>query len=131
MTAIDVVAAVVERDGALLITRRLAGTHLAGQWEFPGGKVEPGERDDEALRRELLEELGVQAEVGELVLATAHRYPERHVTLRFYACAIRGEAHPALGQEVRWVPRGELAELEFPAADAALIALLAPEGSGT
>lgn len=131
MNAIEVVAAVVLRDGAWLVTRRLEGTHLAGHWEFPGGKIEPGESDDEALRRELLEELGVQAEVGELVLATAHQYPGRHVTLRFYRCSIRGEPRPVLGQEVRWATPAELHALELPEADAGLIALLLGSGLET
>ena len=64
---VEVVAAVVERDGRYLITRRLEGTHLAGLWEFPGGKILPGEKPEDALRRELQEELGVEAEVGELI----------------------------------------------------------------
>lgn len=62
---VEVVAAVVERDGRYLITRRPEGTHLAGLWEFPGGKLLPGEKPEDALRRELKEELGVGAAVGE------------------------------------------------------------------
>ncbi|MCL4848006.1 MAG: (deoxy)nucleoside triphosphate pyrophosphohydrolase [Acidobacteria bacterium] len=120
-----VAAAVVERDGAFLLTRRLEGTHLAGRWEFPGGKVEEGERLDECLRREMLEELGAHAIVGRAIFSTTHAYTERRVELHFFECEICGELHPTLGQEVRWVPRGELRSLDFPEADAELIDRLA------
>lgn len=72
---IVVAAAVVERDGAFLLTRRLQGTHLEGLWEFPGGKCEPGETPREALAREIAEELGVAVVVGDLLLVTRHTYP--------------------------------------------------------
>jgi 8-oxo-dGTP diphosphatase len=123
-TPIVVAAAVVERGGRFLLTRRLAGTHLAGAWEFPGGKCVPGEERTDCLVRELREELGVGASVGPLVLETVHHYPERSVALFFYRCELDGEPLPLLGQEMRWVPREDLRTLEFPEADAALIALL-------
>jgi 8-oxo-dGTP diphosphatase len=122
---IVVAAAVVERDDCFLVTRRLEGTHLAGTWEFPGGKCEAGETDEECLLRELEEELGVESRVGRRLFAVAHAYPGRIVDLRFYECEIVGEPLPLLGQQMRWVPRDELASLEFPPADAELIALLA------
>jgi mutator protein MutT len=118
---IVVVAAVVERDGAYLLTRRPDGSHLAGQWEFPGGKVEPGERLDECLRRELLEELAVHGLVGREILTTAHAYPDRNVELHFFECEIQGEPSSLLAQEIRWVPRADLSRLDLPPADAALI----------
>jgi mutator protein MutT len=117
-------AAVIERDGAFLLTRRLDGTHLAGAWEFPGGKCEDGEPLESCLRRELLEELGVDAAVGDEVFAVRHAYAEKTVQLHFFACRLLGEPRPLLGQEMRWVPRGELASLEFPEADRDLIAWL-------
>lgn len=117
-----VIAAVIEReDGRLLVTRRLQDTHLAGTWEFPGGKCEPDESHEDCLRRELREELDVGASVGDEILVTEHAYPERTVRLHFRACAIDGEPRPALGQEMRWVRREELHELTFPEADAELI----------
>jgi 8-oxo-dGTP diphosphatase len=125
--AIVVTAAVIERDGRFLMTRRVAGTHLAGRWEFPGGKCEPGETHAAALARELDEELGVAAEIGALVVSIAHAYAERRVELHFYEAHLRGEPRPQLGQEMRWVPRGELRSLDLPEADAALIDLLAVE----
>ena len=78
-------AAVIERDGRFLVTRRLEGTHLAGLWEFPGGKCEPGETHEACLARELMEELGVVATIGDEILVTEHAYPERTVRLHFRA----------------------------------------------
>lgn len=121
MPAITVVAAVIERDGAFLLTLRPEGTHLAGHWEFPGGKCHPAETHGEALRRELFEELDIVADVGELVHAVTHAYPERTVELHFYRCEYAGEAKPMLGQDMRWVPRRELDRLPLPEADAELI----------
>lgn len=122
---IIVTAAVVEReDGRLLVTRRLAGTHLEGLWEFPGGKCEPGETHEACLHREMREELGVDIAIRAHLLSTRHQYETRGVELHFFACTASGEPRPLLGQEIRWVRREELSELQFPDADAELIALL-------
>ena len=121
---LDVVAAVVERDDCFLLTRRQAGVHLAGLWEFPGGKVAPGESHEHALRREMQEELGTDVEVGHVVSTAAHAYDDRHVTLHFYKCELSGTPVPLLGQEMRWVPRAELRSLGFPPADEELIKIL-------
>lgn len=118
------VAAVVERDGGFLLTLRPRGTHLEGHWEFPGGKCEPGETHAAALAREMREELDVDVRVGALVHAVTHAYPERTVELHFYACELAGEPTPMIGQQMRWVPRADLATLPFPEADADLIARL-------
>jgi 8-oxo-dGTP diphosphatase len=123
---ITVVAAIIERDDRFLLTLRPAGTHLEGCWEFPGGKCHAGETRAEALRRELFEELDIVAEVGELVQTVTHEYPEKTVQLHFYRCQYAGEPKPMLGQEIRWVSRGELATLTFPEADAKLLELLSP-----
>lgn len=124
---IVVVAAVIERDDAFLLTLRPEGTHLAGHWEFPGGKCHPAETHTEALRRELFEELDIVADVGDLVHSASHTYPERTVELYFYRCEYAGDAKPMLGQGMRWVARHELAGLPFPEADAELIRLLDSE----
>lgn len=121
---IVVLAAVVERDDAFLLTRRLKGTHLAGTWEFPGGKCESGESHEECLRRELVEELGVDATIGDEIYNVTHAYAERTVELHFRRCMLLGEPSPQIGQEMRWVPRADLASLEFPEADRELIDLL-------
>jgi mutator protein MutT len=121
---IVVTAAVIERDGAYLVTKRQAGVHLAGLWEFPGGKCEPHETLAGCLTREIHEELACGVEVGGEIFSTSHDYPERTVQLHFFACELRGEPSPALGQELRWVPRDELRSLDFPPADHELIELL-------
>jgi mutator protein MutT len=119
-----VVAAVIERDDAFLVTRRLEGSHLAGYWEFPGGKCEPHESLESCLRRELVEELRVEIRVGHELLTNLFSYDDRDVELHFYRCELLGEPEPLLGQEMRWVGRGDLRSLDLPPADAALVELL-------
>jgi 8-oxo-dGTP diphosphatase len=121
---IVVVAAIIEQNDSFLLTRRLEGTHLAGFWEFPGGKIANGESHAEALIREIREELDSDVEVGPLVFETKYDYADRSISLHFYRCGLRGVPRPLLGQRMRWVPRNELRGLEFPPADADLIRLL-------
>jgi 8-oxo-dGTP diphosphatase len=125
---IVVVAAVIEEGGAFLVTRRQTGVHLAGLWEFPGGKIDEGETHQSALAREIREELDAEIDVGELVFQVAHAYDDRTVALYFYRCTLKGEARPLLGQEMRWVPRADLAALGFPQADEELITRLTGSG---
>jgi mutator protein MutT len=128
---VEVVAAVVERDGKLLITRRRAGTHLGGLWEFPGGKADPGEPAARALQREILEELGVAVSVGEPLAIVDWTYPDKRVRIRFFRCAVTGEPRPQEGQEMAWVAPADLGRHRFPPADAELIARLSSaQGSG-
>jgi 8-oxo-dGTP diphosphatase len=121
---IVVVAAVIEENGAFLVTRRQKGVHLAGLWEFPGGKIDEGETHARALTREIREELDTEVDVGDLVFHVTHAYDDRTVALYFYRCSLRGMPRPLLGQEMRWVRRADLAGLGFPPADEALIKLL-------
>lgn len=121
---IVVTAAVVERDGAYLVTRRLRGTHLEGLWEFPGGKCEAGETHAACLARELREELGCDSLVGGEIFTIAHDYPDRTVELHFLDCQLAGVPQPLLGQEIRWVKGEDLPALAFPPADEELIRLL-------
>jgi 8-oxo-dGTP diphosphatase len=116
-----VTAAVIERDDAFLVTRRLKGTHLEGYWEFPGGKCDAGESHAACLERELREELGVRSRIGAEIFSIAHAYPERIVELHFFTCELDGEPRPLIGQEMRWVSRAELGSLQFPPADAELL----------
>jgi 8-oxo-dGTP diphosphatase len=121
---IVVVAAVIEDSGRFLVTRRQAGVHLEGLWEFPGGKVAEGETHQSALRREIREELDADVIVGALEFHTTHVYIDRKVILYFYRAALIGTPTPLLGQEMRWIARADLPALGFPAADAELIARL-------
>ncbi len=127
MTTLRVAAAIIERHDTFLLTRRPTGSHLEGLWEFPGGKCLPGESLAACLARELREELGVDAAIGEERFTVTHDYPDRRVELHFLACALRGEPAPQLGQEMRWVARADLAGLEFPPADDELIRRLRDE----
>lgn len=126
---IVVTAAVIRRGDEFFVTRRQRGVHLEGLWEFPGGKCDAGESLETCLRREIREELDTDARIGEELLACAHTYPERIVELHFFSAELLGDPRPMLGQEMRWVPRGELRGLQFPPADDELIDLLtASEG---
>jgi len=121
-TPIDVAAALVFRCGKLLITRRYTDSHLGGLWEFPGGKREPEESFEECLLRELLEELGIDVAVGELLESITHSYPEKTVHLKFFRCRwLRNEPQPLGCSAFKWVTPEELAGYEFPAADARLL----------
>jgi 8-oxo-dGTP diphosphatase len=122
-----VVAAVIRGDdGRILVARRAEGQHLAGLWEFPGGAVEPGETAEQALIRELDEELGTNAQVGSPITFAWHRDGEREILLLFYRVRARcGRPVGRQGQEVRWVTPAELVELPTPPADSALVSLLA------
>jgi 8-oxo-dGTP diphosphatase len=122
-----VAAAVVVEAGRYLVTRRLRGVHLEGYWEFPGGKIDPEESLADGLRRELSEELGTDAEVGDELFTVAHDYPDRTVELHFFACRLHAAPTPLLGQDMRWVARQDLASLTFPPADAELIEQLTQE----
>jgi mutator protein MutT len=128
MTTVVVTAAVIERDGLFLVTRRQRGVHLEGFWEFPGGKCEAGEELEACLSRELREELAVSARVGAEIFTTTHDYADRRVELHFLRCEVGGEPSPQVGQEMRWVRRAELTRLEFPPADAELIEKLVRTG---
>jgi 8-oxo-dGTP diphosphatase len=118
---IVVVAAVIEENDRFLVTRRQEGVHLAGMWEFPGGKIDSSETHTDALRREIREELDADVQVHELLFDTRHAYADRTIALYFYRCTLAGTPRPQLGQQMQWVPRHGLAALGFPPADAELI----------
>jgi 8-oxo-dGTP diphosphatase len=119
---IEVSAALIFRDGKLLITQRHARSHLGGLWEFPGGKREAGETFEQCLVREIREELGVEIFIGELFEEISHAYPEKSVRLKFFICKLlRGEPQPLDCAAVKWIAHDELNTHEFPAADARLL----------
>ena len=106
----------------MLVARRYDDAHLGGLWEFPGGKVEPGESDEAALARELREELGIEVLVGPVWGILAHRYRERAVRLQFrFASRLAGEPRALGCAELRWVEPPELSDLPFPEADHILV----------
>lgn len=120
-------AALVDRDNRVLITERPAGKPMAGLWEFPGGKVGPGETPEQALARELKEELSV--EVCDTCLApltfASHTYDDFHLLMPLYICRKwEGEVVPREGQRVKWVRASRLAEYPMPPADRPLIPVL-------
>ena len=118
----DVSAALIFRDGRLLITQRPAKAHLGGLWEFPGGKREPDETFEQCLVREIREELGVEISVVELFESVTHAYPEKTVHLKFFICRLLGGEPQPLGcKAVKWAGKSELADYEFPAADEKLL----------
>jgi len=118
-----VAAAVVIESSRVLLTQRAEGQHLAGLWEFPGGKLESGESPEEALVRECLEECGIEIEVAEILDVTFHRYPEKDVLLLFYRCSlISGEVRHLQVAAHAWVDPKELGRYELPPADRRVIA---------
>jgi mutator protein MutT len=119
---IEVAAALVFRNGKLLITQRHRDSHLGGLWEFPGGKREPGETFEGCLARELREELGIEVAVGPLLESVTHDYPEKTVHLHFYRCRwTRHEPQRLDCADFKWVCLDELKRHNFPPADARLI----------
>jgi 8-oxo-dGTP diphosphatase len=119
---IEAAAALIFRDGKLLIAQRHAGAHLGGLWEFPGGKREAGETFEECLVREIREELDVEIFGGELFEEIFHAYPEESVRLKFFICKLlSGEPQPLDCAAVKWVTKKELAGFQFPAADLQLL----------
>jgi 8-oxo-dGTP diphosphatase len=112
------VGLLVVRDRVFVTRRPDDGRHLGGKWEFPGGKLRPGEGVREALARELVEELGIEVLAAEPWMKVRHRYPDRTVLLEVWrVLRWRGEPHGREGQAARWVPCTELPTLEFPEAD--------------
>ena len=115
---IRVVGAMIERDGKYLITQRPARATLPLLWEFPGGRVEPGETDEEALARELREEMAIEVDVGERVIHVEHAYEAYDIDFCVYRCQHTGGTIQHLRvQDHRWVRPDELDGYEFPAAD--------------
>ena len=130
MRTVVVAAAVIVEAGRVLLTQRKAGAHLAGMWEFPGGKVESGEDPRDALRRELEEELGITTSVGEIVDVAFHRYDDadKAVLLLFFEATRTTDSSAPRALDVAaftWATADELLPERFPPADVAVLAKVA------
>ena len=126
---IDVVAAIIRKDGEILITQRLDNVHLARFWEFPGGKVEFGESFEVALQREIQEELGIKIRVNDEFLTIDYDYPTKSVRLHFFNCTVlQGDPRPIDVADLRWVNPDDIGNYQFPPADAELITKLRASG---
>jgi len=121
-TWIPVVTGIIRKGSQVLIGKRPPGHTLAGLWEFPGGKIEIGESPEEALARELNEELGIFAEVGEIQMACTHSYPDVGILLIFYEVQFwKGEPKNVHNYELKWVEPRELKKMDIPDANRKLL----------
>ncbi len=124
--SVRVSAAILRRNGRVLVCQRRSDQQHPGKWEFPGGKIEAGESAAECLRREIAEELGVEAEIGRLIAHLQHNYPGGpSVELWFYAVdEVRGEITNRVFADMRWVTPAELASIDLLEADRPLIEMI-------
>jgi 8-oxo-dGTP diphosphatase len=123
--ALLVTAALIEKEGRYLVAQRPPGDWMEGHWEFPGGKVEPGEDPRRGLAREVREELGIEVDVGDIEEVLFHQYPGRAVVLLFFKCLLLDGAPNGLeGQDLRWASPDEMSKMPFLPADVPLIARL-------
>ena len=123
---IPVVAGILVRGERILICQRHRSDPYGLQWEFPGGKVRAGETSEQALERELEEELGIEAEIGQEVFRLRHRYPDRYVEVGFFrVTAFRGEPSNRVFEDIAWVPRADLPGYDFLEADRDLVRQIA------
>ena len=119
------VAVIYNDAGLILIDRRPDKGLLGGLWEFPGGKIEPGETVEECIKREIKEEIDIEIEVGENLINLDHTYSDFKVTLYVHICRyLRGEPKPIECQEIRWVSLEEIVQFSFPEANTKIIEML-------
>lgn len=117
-TWIPVATGFIKKNGLVLVGQRPEGHSLAGQWEFPGGKIELGENPEQALKRELREELGIEAEVGALRHSHTHSYGDRGILILFFDVQLwKGEPKSQHHTELKWIDPKELAQMEIPEAN--------------
>ena len=124
MKQIEVVAAIIHHDGAYFATQRGYG-EFEGMWEFPGGKIEPGESREDALKREIQEELGVDIYIKELLCTTEYDYPTFHLTMHCFLCSVAsGEIELREHKSAQWLTAETLDTVEWLPADREIIAML-------
>jgi 8-oxo-dGTP diphosphatase len=122
---IPVVTGLLRKNGKILLGLRPKGESLAGAWEFPGGKIDQGESPEFALKRELMEEIGVDAEVGQLRLVHTHSYGERGVLLLFFDVNFwKGEPKTLYHEDLRWAEAEDLTKLQIPEANRNILSQL-------
>ena len=115
---IPVVTGLLRKNGKIVLGLRPQGESLAGAWEFPGGKIDQGETPEQALKRELKEEIDIDAEIGQLRIVHTHSYGERGVLLMFFDVNFwKGEPKTVYHEELRWADPSELATLQIPEAN--------------
>ena len=128
MKKIEVVAAIIQRDGAYFATQREYG-EFEGMWEFPGGKIEPGESSEDALKREIQEELGIDITIDEFLCTTNYDYPSFHLTMHCYICSIEtGEIVLREHKSARWLTSETLSGVEWLPADMEVVEKLVSYG---
>ncbi len=121
----QVTAAVIEKDGKILIAQRRAGDALGGKWEFPGGKLEPGETPEQCLARELREEFQIEASIGAFICASRFEYKHAHIELLAYRAAhVSGEFRLNDHDAIKWVPPAELSSYDFSSADIPVVEII-------
>lgn len=120
---IEVVAAIIVRDGKILATQRGYGNY-AGTWEFPGGKIEPGENPEAALVREIHEELDATIEVGPLLITVDYEYPEFFMTMHCYVCKLASDMKLLEHSDARWLTRETLGSVDWLPSDIEVVAAI-------
>ena len=127
METIEVVAAVIVHDGKILATQRGYGDY-AGGWEFPGGKIEPGEHPEEALKREIREELDAEVEVGRRLITVSYEYPEFLLHMQCFVCSLCGSMTLLEHSDARWLTRDTLESVGWLPADIEVIRAIEADG---
>jgi 8-oxo-dGTP diphosphatase len=124
---IPVVTGLIKKDGRILLGKRPKGNSLAGQWEFPGGKIELGESPEQALHRELREEIGIDAEIGKIQISASHSFGEKAVLLLFFDVSFwKGEPRNLHHSELKWVLPTEIESMDIPQANRKILTRLMP-----
>lgn len=124
----EVTAAIIRKNGRILIARRAAGENMAGGWEFPGGKIEEGETPEECLKRELYEEFGISADIGRFFCESIYEYPKGTIRLlAYFVDIVRGELSLRVHDQIAWVSAGELRSYTLLPADIPIADKLAQE----